>query len=202
MPPLSLQARRRPAAGRRGRRSPFLGRRARRHEHDRDRPLVIELGLRTEATSFVPWTPSYDLLRRLLIALDVDDDRDRPVETRPEARGEQVVGAATRLLLGLRPLVGGAEADERRRGGEGESDEQDDREDDLAFRVTNRPTVLSVSCRVPLRVVNRVRERHLEPVDLVTEQPEYGDSSEFAMSTVVSTPSALPIPSLSRSRAR
>ena len=72
-----------------------------------------------------------DPLRRLLVALDVDDDRDRAVEAGPEALGEQVVGAAARLRLGLRPLVGGAEADERRGAGQDESDDQDDREDDL-----------------------------------------------------------------------
>ena len=91
----------------------------------------LNCGARTEATSFVPLDAVEDPLRRLLVAVDVDDDRDRPVEARPEALGEQVVGAAARLLPWLRALVGGAEAHERRRAREDEAGDQEHREDDL-----------------------------------------------------------------------
>ena len=64
---------------------------------------LLNCGLRTDATPFRPCTPSVDALRRLLIALHVDHDRDRPVETGAEAFGEQVVRTAAVCFFGCVP---------------------------------------------------------------------------------------------------
>ena len=175
-----------------------LRRRGRRHEDDRDRLLVVELRLADGGDAVEALDAVVDPLRRLLVAVHVDDDRDRPVEAGAEALREQVVRPPGRLLRRLRALVGRTQADERRRRGEREpTSSERRREHDLArCAVTKRPQ-RAIERPLPrrLRVVQRRQERQLEPVDLVAEQSQHGISSEFASSTVVSTPSALPIPS-------
>src|SRR6185436_1220587 len=95
-----------------------LWRRGRRDEDDRDGLVLVELRLGDRRDALQALDAVVDLLRRLRVIVDVDDDRDRAVEPGPEALGQQVVRAATRLLLRLRPLVGGAEAHDGRGRGE------------------------------------------------------------------------------------
>ena len=92
-----------------------LRRRVRRDADDRDALRVVELRLARGRDTLEPLHAVEDLLQCLGVAVDVDDDRDRAVEARPEALGEQVVRAPRRLLGRLRPLIRRAETDERRR---------------------------------------------------------------------------------------
>ena len=117
-----------------------------------------------------------EALRRLLVTVHVDDDRDRPVEARPEAVGEQVVRPPRGLLRGLRSLVGRAEPDERRGRREHEPGEQQDDEDRLVVP-RHEPAPARDRRPLPRRlgVVERAQERHLQPVDLVAELRQHGD---------------------------
>ena len=83
-------------------------------EDDRNGLLVVELRLADGRHAWKPLHAVVDLLRHLLVAVHVDDDRDRAVEAGAESLRQEVVGAAGGLLLRLGPLVGRAEADERR----------------------------------------------------------------------------------------
>ena len=117
-----------------------------------------------------------DPLWRGLVAVHVDDDRDRRVEAGPEALGQQVVRLARRLLLRLRPLVGGAEADESRRAGSHQGHQEHHREHDL--RVSrDEPAPAGDGSLLPtrFRIVERAQERDLQPVDLVPELREHCD---------------------------
>ena len=98
-----------------------------RDEDDRNGLLVVELRLTDGRHARKPLHAVVDLLRRLLVAVDVDDDRDRAVEAGAESLRQEVVGPAGGLLLGLGALVGRTEADERRRAGEREARHQSDR---------------------------------------------------------------------------
>ena len=82
------------------------------HEDDRDGLRVVVDGLVDGGDAREGAHAVKDSLGRLLVAVDVHDDRDGSVEARAEALGEQVVRLARRLLLRLCSLVGGAEVDE------------------------------------------------------------------------------------------
>ena len=170
----------------------------RRHEDDCDGLLVVELRLPGGGHALEPLHAVVDLLRRLLVAVHVDDDRDRAVEAGPEALGEQVVGPAGGLLLRLRALVGGAQADERRRRRQGHDAEQDDDEHGL-WRARSRsgPSERSGPSRGPppsRRAAAGTAPSGGRPCARATRST--ARSSEFAISTVVSTPRAEPMPSL------
>ena len=147
-----------------------------RDEDDRDGLRVVELRLADRGDALEPLHAVVDPLRRLLVAVDVDDDRDRPVEAGPEALREQVVRPAARLLERLRALVGGAEAHEPGRPGEDEAGDQQHREDDLRVR-GHEPAPAGDERLLAglLGVVDRADERHLQPVDLVAEQRQHRD---------------------------
>ena len=89
-----------------------LGRRGRRDEDDGDRLRVVELRLVDRRYTLDALDALVDPLRRLRVAADVDDDRDRAVEAWAEALGEEVVRAPARLLRRLCALIGCAEVDE------------------------------------------------------------------------------------------
>ena len=132
----------------------------------------LNCGSPTEATSVEALHAVVDPLRRLRVALDVDDDRDRAVEAGPEALGEQVVGAAARLLAWA------ACPGRRRRGARAPTSTPARR----SAAATTGKTTRALRGDEPapagderllarrLRVVERRQERHLEPVDLVPEQ--------------------------------
>ncbi len=82
------------------------------HEDDRDGLRVVVDGLVDGRDAREGAHAVNDSLGRRLVAVDVHDDRNGSVEASAEALGEQVVRLAGRLLLRLRPLVGGAEVDE------------------------------------------------------------------------------------------
>ena len=117
-----------------------------------------------------------DLLRRLLVAVHVDDDRDRAVEAGPEALRQEVVGPAGSLLLRLRALVGRTEADERRRACQRQDQDQHDREHDLRVRGHEAAPAgdRSLLPRL-LGVVEPAEEGHLPPVDLVPQLCQHRD---------------------------
>ena len=148
--------------------------RVRGDEDDGDGLLVVQLWLARGRHALEALDALVDLVGRLRIAVHVDDDRDRAVEARSEALGEQVVGPAAGLRRGLRALVGGAEAHQRRRRGQHDDAEQDEREHDARVR-GHEPAVASDRGLVARRlgVVQRPQERHLQPVDLVPEERQY-----------------------------
>ena len=140
-----------------------------------------------------------DPLRRLLVAVHVDDDRDRAVEARPEALGEQVVGPAGRLLVRLRALVGRARAaraptSTRARG------PRPSRTTNTTFAcaVTNRPQrAIGVFSRAASESSIWRQERHLQPVDLVPELRQNRDAAASSRSAPWSGRRARePMPSL------
>ena len=153
-----------------------LRREVRLHEDDRDGLRVVVDGLVDGGDAREGAHAVDDSLRRLLVAVDVDDDRDGSVEPWAEALGQQVVRLARRLLLRLCPLVGGAEADEGRRSREHEARDEQHREHDL--RVSrDEPAPAGDGSLLPalFRIVDRTQERHLQPVDLVPELREHRD---------------------------
>ena len=156
-----------------------LWRRVRRDEHDRDRLRVVELGLGDRGdVSLLPerLDALVHALRRLRVAVDVDDDRDRAVEPWPEALGEQVVGPSRRLVGRLRPLIGRAQPYEGGAPGEEQADREEDPEDGL--RVSGHEPAPARDQRLLSRclgVVDRLQERHLQAVDLVPELGQHGD---------------------------
>ena len=150
-----------------------LRRRARRHEHDRDGLPLVELRLADGRDVLHALDVVVDPLRCLGVALASHDDRDRSVEAGPEALGEQVVRAPAGLLRRLRALVRGAEADERRGRGEHEADEQEDREHGACMAGHEAtPAGDERLLASGLGIVDRLQERHLEPVDLVAQEPQ------------------------------
>ena len=140
-------------------------------------PSSFNCGSPTDATPGEALDAVEDPLRRLRVAVHVDDDRDRPVEARPESLGEQVVRAPSGLLRRLRALVGRAEPDEPGRRGEREHERASTTGKTIfAFRVTNRPQrATSVRSRPASESSSFGQERELEPVDLVAEQPQHRD---------------------------
>src|SRR6185369_14622878 len=91
-----------------------LGSRCRLDEDDRDRLRIVELRLVHRRYTFDALDALVDPLWSLLVAFDVDDDRDRAVEAWAEAFGEEIVRPPRRLLLGLCALIRCAEMDKCR----------------------------------------------------------------------------------------
>ena len=140
-----------------------------------DGALVVELRLADRGHAGQALHAVEDLLRRLRVAVDVDDDRDRAVEARPEALGQQVVGPPAGLGGRLRALVGGPEAHEQRRRRQREDQHEDDGEHDLRVRGHEAaPAGDGRPLARRLGVVQRAHERDLQPVDLVAEERQHG----------------------------
>ena len=108
-------------------------------EDDRDGLLVVELRLAGGRDAVQVAHVVVDALRRALIAIHVDDDRDRAVEAGAEALRKQVVRPPGRLLLGLRALVGRTEPDEPRARCEDDPAARSTTKTGLWCRVTKRP---------------------------------------------------------------
>ena len=146
------------------------------HEDDRDRLLVVELRLACGGDAVEGLHAVEDPLWRLLVAVDVDDDRDRAVEAGAEALRQQVVRSAAGLRGRLGALVGGAQAHEERRPTHHDDEHEDDREHELGVR-GHEPAPASHESPLAslLRVVELGQEGHLQPVDLVPEQRQHGE---------------------------
>ena len=158
------------------RRRLVLRRRVRGDEDDRDGLRVVELRLPDGCDVLEPADTVVDPLRGSRIALDVDDDRDRAVEARPEPLGEEVVRATRGLVGRLRSLIRRSESHKRRGPGEQETDREQDPEHRL--RVGGYELTPACDERVLARglgVVDRLQERHFQAVDLVSELRQHGD---------------------------
>ena len=137
---------------------------------------VVELRLAHRRDVLEPADTVVDPLRRPRVALDVDDDRDRAVEARPEPLGEEVVRAPRGLVGRLRALVRCAESHER--GGPGEHQPEREQDPEHRLRVRGHEPAPARDERLLARglgIVDRLQERHLQAVDLVSELRQHGD---------------------------
>ena len=148
-----------------------------RHEHDRDRLLLVELRLPHRRDVVEPTHAAVDPLRGAAVAVDVDDDRDRAVEAAAEAlpragRRRAAPSAASaaspgRTRRGGRaPTVAASTSPATRR----------TMKTTFAFLVTKRPQrATSVRSRAASESSIGFRNGTLQPVDLVPELRQDGD---------------------------
>ncbi len=145
------------------------------HEDDRHRTCVVDVRLARRGDALDALDVVVDSLRRLLVAVQVDDDRDRSVEARTEAFCEKVVRTAARLLLRLRSLIGGSQSHEGRRRGKSQDDKQHDGKHEPCVPRDEPPPPTGKALRPTcFGVVERTQERNLQAVDLVAEEREDG----------------------------
>ncbi len=157
----------------------------------------LNCGSPTDATPLEALHAVVDPLRRVRVAVHVDDDRDRAVEARPEALGEQVVRAAGGLLPSAafpdrtrpggrapryRPTPAGRAARRRTRHARERSRSAPS---ERSGSSRERPPSRRSACR------NGTFSRSI----LCPSFASTAMSNEFAISTVVRTPSAEPMPS-------
>src|SRR4029077_18724101 len=109
--------------------------RVRGNEDDGNSLRLVELRLPDRRDALEPEDTVVQPLRSSRVTLDVDDDRDRPVEARPEPLCEEVVRATRRLIRRLRTLIRRSETHER--GSPGEQKAQREQDPEHRFRVSS-----------------------------------------------------------------